>query len=181
MPPRGQRQKRTTAETDEAKQEEKFICANQTEIATVMNVNPRTIKDWCSQGFPTRSDDRYYIPLCVQWREQHLVKQYAKSNSTNGSDLDDLKAKKLEVEIEQKKLELMKEAGALVDRDLAIGTFAAVSSEIRTKIEKLPDETVRGLKPEIRATVLAEIKDRVAVLLRSVAKLAERAQKVDEE
>ena len=108
---------------------------SQADLSRVIPLTTRQIRNLERSGLPHRAEgNRKYYPLheCVRWWAEYEKTKAMKAAKL--SELDAMRTRKLEVEAEQKELELAVRRGELLEADEVRATWTEVLSRLRARI-----------------------------------------------
>jgi hypothetical protein len=111
---------------------------NQTELGRILPVTTRQIRNMEADGLPHRADGNqklYPLPNAVVWWHERELKRALKAAEV--SELDVLKARKLEAEAESKEIEVEERRGLLMPVAQHAQICGLVFDRIRTKLQAL--------------------------------------------
>lgn len=109
---------------------------NQTELGRILPLTTRQIRNLEAEGLPHRAEGNqklYPLPDAVVWWHERELSRALKSAEI--SELDVLKARKLEAEAEAKEIEVEERRGLLMPTAQHVQIVAVVFDRIRTKLQ----------------------------------------------
>lgn len=143
------------------------------ELAAFLGVSPNTIRHWFRRpDWPARDEERGFdLAKVHRWM---LEREKAKTKPVAAGDGDDKSAAqlakdKLAVDVETRKLRLMKEAGELVLRKNAYATIEQMFHRVRTRLQAIPEELASSLPAEVRAEYVHDGKHKIRLILTEMA------------
>lgn len=143
----------------------------QSELAGVLGVNPRTLRDWIdNQGMRCFEPGKgYHVPSAVQWA---IANRWDVGRSKGAGDEGDamavaeLRCKEADAAIKEARAEQILDS--LVNRDSVDAAIADLLNAVRDRLKAVPEE-VAGVIPErFRSDAVLDLRDRVGLIITEV-------------
>ena len=115
------------------------------------------------------SEGRWDLQEITRWRCDRLK---ANAGNVKTQERIDLETRQLAAEVSMKETKDAKLKGQLVDRRAAKAALAAILNEARVQLEAIPERCGASIPPEMRADIIEELRQQVALILRKMANKA---------
>ena len=144
--------------------DERWLMPTLATVAEFFAVHEQTIKGWRSEGLP-ESDGGWNLREIVRWRIARAEKRGADTDESSRA----LMREKLRLDIERRQLELNEQKGLLIRKDEALADITEVFAIMRTRAEAWPAEIASSFPPELRDSLLVDLKAKVRSFLKELA------------
>lgn len=139
------------------------VATTKSEAAQALGVSLRTLGDWLNDpsfpgkaGAPGRQDGYFPLAEIAAWR----ISKFGADGRSRGDagDLSELRARKLQLEIDQLQVEYEKACGSILDADETADFLERHVSVVKTVLEQLADKIETRLPADVPAKVKAKIR-----------------------
>ena len=144
--------------------DERWLMPTLASVAIFFGHHEQTAKSWRAEGMP-ESDGGWNLREIVRWRIARAEKRGADTDASARA----LMREKLRLDIERKQLDLDQEKGLLIRKDEAVADITEVFAVMRTRAEAWPAETASSFPPELRDSLLVDLKAKVRSFLKELA------------
>lgn len=153
------------------------VCTTRHAAAQALGVNARTLANWLTDptfpgkaGSPGRQDGYFPLVEIEAWRQERFG---VESKNGEGGELTALRARKLQLEIDQMHVSFEKECGTILDAHDVAAWLERHISTAKTILDSMPDKIEaklpQGITPKIRAKIRAAIEQTIAEACESIA------------
>lgn len=153
-------------EAESRKDDRRFIVKTLSDVASFFDLAEQTVRAWRvgEQGMPG-VDGGWDLREIVRWK-------FAKLNKHSGPEEDDseraLRRKQIGIKAERDQLKLDQEKGLLIRKDEAVADITEVFATMKTRAEAWPAETASSFPPELRDSLLVDLKAKVRSFLKEL-------------
>lgn len=153
-------------------------------LATVLGVDPRSVKNFVDEGMPKLERGRYALAPCVRWYVDREVASARAGKALN--ELDLARQRKTVAEAQEAELRLAKAAGAVIDAEVYQEIVGQICDRMMSVIQNMPSNhsialEQLGLTSAKAEVVLEHIATELTQALRSHADELEAEGNADDE
>ena len=138
---------------------------SQKEIAELLSVTPRTVRDWQEAGLPRLDDGRYDGSAVVQWR---LARDRVENGQLDGPHA---RARKDKESADKLAMENRVRRGELIEAEEVQRGYGSLVMAARARLIQLPDSIAPLLPPASAAAVVARVRTAVYEALTDLANM----------
>lgn len=142
------------------------------EVSQFFGVDRTTVTDWRNKGMPGIAG-KFPLDEIAQWLRKEVYPARNATKPAADSNREELEEEKLRINNARDTLKLQREAGELVDRNVAVSMLETAFNTVRSRLEQLPEELSSAAPAEHRFDLLEDAKNKVASALRELATIAE--------
>lgn len=159
------RQAKTEAELDELEREigGANIVETVSAVAGWWDCHERTVSTWLAEGCPGE-EGFYDLREIAKWR---LLKAERRHGGDDQSERE-LRRDERRLIIERRQLDLDERKGLLIRKDEAVADITEVFATMKTRAEAWPAETASSFPPELRDSLLVDLKAKVRSFLKEL-------------
>lgn len=142
------------------------------QVAQFFGVERGTVTDWRNKGMPGVTG-KFPLDEIAQWLRKTVWVARNATKPAQDSGREELEEEKLRINNARETLKLQREAGELVDRQIAMSMLETAFNIVRARLEQLPEELSSAAPAEHRFDLLDDARQKVASALRELAAIAE--------
>ena len=144
-----------------------WAAAKVDDVAAFLGQKRRSVDGYLAQGCPGKSGGWYDLKAIVAWCRENV---WVGKDSSKKSELE---LQKLEHDVARSRMNLLRDAGALVDRNAAKAAQSQAFNMLRAKLQELSDRIAATVPADIRADVQRSVSHEIEVSLREMSQISD--------
>lgn len=150
-----------------------YLLPTQRELAFVLGIDPRTLRNWTDSGCECESSAGWSIRHAIEWARQNVWATRLPTTGEGGDRREAAELEKLEAQATIARTKSEQLLGMLVDREAVEAALRTLLNSIRHRLQACPDEIAGVIPPEFRADVAFDMATKVDLILTEMSAWAD--------